>query len=141
MKKQPKTYIFYAGIGILAAGLALKLALAGASGPMESLPYVLMGFGSGIVVVGAVGIFRARRLKNDPERARQLEIDENDERNIRLREKSGYATWRVTLLALAAMALALKVLGDDLACYLSMGALLVHVAVFFVCERFYGRKI
>jgi len=141
MNKKPKSYIFYMGIGIFAVGLLLKLVFADAEGALLTIPFVLTGFGAGIIGVGVVNLYRLKLLKNNPEKAKQYEVAEKDERNIRLREKSGYATWYVTMFILAILSMTLLVLNDNLACWLTLGALTIHIASFFVYIAIYNKKL
>ena len=129
------------GIIIFAAGLLLKFIFPEESGAMQSLPFVLSGFGAGIIGVGVAGIFRKRAIENDPEKARQYEIAEKDERNIRIREKAGYATWYTTLFLLAIISLTLVVLNYTAAGFVALGALLIHGISFFVYTYLYSKKI
>src|SRR5690554_7384137 len=87
MKKQPKTYMFYIGIIIFVIGLLLKFLIPESEGAMQSAPFVLTGFGAGIIGVGAAGIFRKKVFDKNPEKAKKYEIAEKDERNIRLRDR------------------------------------------------------
>ena len=141
MKKQPKHYIFYMGIAVFAAGLLLEALFTDADRVMQSLSLALAGFGSGIVMVGAVNLYRLRLLKNNPEKAKQIEINEKDERNIWLREKAGYTTWYITLFTLAILSMTLLVLDYKTACWLSLGALFIHIASLFIFINIYNKKI
>ena len=141
MKKQPKAYIFYMGIIIFAAGLLLKFIFPEAAGVMQSLPFVMSGFGAGLIGVGISVIFRKKMIENDPEKVRQYEIAEKDERNIRIREKAGYATWYTTLFLLVIISLTLVVLNYTAAGFVALGALLIHAVSFFLYTYLYSKKI
>jgi uncharacterized membrane protein len=141
MKKQPKSYIFYLGIALFALGLLLTALLAEREGALAVLPHVLVGFGAGITGVGVVNLFRLKLIMKDPEKARQLEIEEKDERNIRLREKAGYATWYLTLFTLAALSLTLLILDYKTACLLAFGVLLTHAAALFIWIYVYNERL
>ena len=141
MKKLSKSYIFYIGIIIFAVGLLLKILIPASDGALHSLPFVLSGFGSGIIGVGVANILRKRTLDNDPQKAKQYEINENDERNIRIREKAGYATWYTTLLMLSVISLTFVVLDYKVVCFISLGALFIHIISLYVYISIYNRKI
>ena len=66
MKKQPKIYVFYMGIAIFAVGMVLKFLFSEADGAMLMLPFVLIGFGSGIIGVGVVNILGKKKLEHHP---------------------------------------------------------------------------
>ncbi len=141
MGKQIKSYVFYVGVAAFAIGLLLKSFFPEANGAMQSLSFVLIGFGSGIIGVGIASLWRQRTLKDHPEKVKQMEIDEKDERNVRLREKAGYATWYVTMFVLAALSMAFVVMDLAIACWLTLGALFVHIISFFVCIGRYNKKM
>lgn len=141
MKKQPKTYIFYMGIAIFTIGILLRFLVPEATGALRSLPFVLTGFGAGIVGVGIANLFRKRILEKNPEKAKEYEIAEKDERNVRLREKAGYATWYITLFVLAVLALTFIVLDYSVACWLTIGALFTHIFSLIVFIAIYNKKI
>lgn len=140
MKKRPKVYIFYMGIAIFAVGMLLKFLLPEASRAMLTLPAVLTGFGAGIVGVGVANILRIKRIENNPEKAREYEIAEKDERNIRVRERAGYAAWHVTLFILGILMLTFVFLDDYVACWFVLGALFIHIAGLFVSITIYNKK-
>lgn len=141
MKKEPKSYIFYMGIIVFVIAILLKVLMPDAEGPLESLPYVLSGFGSGIIGVGVVCIIRKRKIEQDPEKAKQYEIAEKDERNIKLREKAGYASWYISLFTMAILSMVFVIFDYKMACWLTMGALFIHVISLFVFIAIYDKKI
>ena len=141
MKNQPKTYIFNIGIIIFVVGLLLKFLIPESKGVLKALPFVLTGFGAGIIGVGVVNIIRKRLIDNNPQKAKLYEINEKDERNIRLREKAGYTTWYTTHFVLAANSLAFVVLNYKFAAFYSLGALFIHIIRLFVYIHIYNKKI
>ncbi len=141
MKQQHKSYIFYMGILIFAIGLLLKFLIPESNEAWQSVPFVMTGFGAGITVVGLACIFRQKMIEKDPEKAKQYEIAEKDERNIQLREKAGYATWYITLFMLAILSLIFVMLDYKLQSFLTIGVLLIHVISLFVYIFIYNKKI
>ena len=141
MSGKLRPYVFNAGILLFCAGIALRYIFPEAGGVLESLPHILSGFGAGIMGVGVIFLFRKRRIEADPEKAKQFEIDENDERNIRLKEKAGYAAWHITLFALAALSLTFLILDDRAACLLSLGVLLIHKISLVIFTYAYNKKM
>ena len=141
MNKKIKSYVFYIGVIIFVCGLLLKFIIPVSNETIRGLPFVLSGFGTGIIFVGIVGMYREKLLKNDPTKAKQFEIDENDERNISLREKAGYATWYISLLSLAGIILVFITLDNKLACGLTFGVLLIHIFGFQIMMHIYKKKI
>ena len=141
MKKQPKSYYIYIGIIIFAVGLLLKFTIPASDGALQTLPFVLTGFGAGIIGVGVLNISRKKMIDNDPQKAKQYEINEKDERNIQIREKAGYATWYTTLFMLSAISLTFVVLDLKIAGFIMLGALFIHIISLFSYIYIYNRKI
>ena len=80
MSKNIKYYITTAiGILLLAAGLYLVKTVADPSGILLTLPYVLIGVGSGAFGGGMGEIIKIKSLKNHPEIEKNIEIEKNDE--------------------------------------------------------------
>ena len=140
MKNKLKSYTFNIGYISFAIGILLRHIFPEAEGILESLPHILSGFGAGIIGVGVVLIFRKRAIERNPEKAREYEIDEKDERNIQINEKASYATWHVTLFALAILSLAFLIMDNMIACLLSLGVLLVHKVSYLICVGVLKKK-
>lgn len=87
------------------------------------------GFGSAIFAVGVVSHVVAR-LK--PDAARQQHISEKDERLIRIREKSAYGTYFVTLFALAIATFVFMCFDMWMACAMAIVVMFVHCISYFV---------
>lgn len=141
MNKQPKSYVLYMGIIIFVVGLLLKFLIPASDTALQALPFVLTGFGAGIIGVGVVNIFRIRMIDSNPKKAKQYEINEKDERNIRIREKAGYVTWYTSLFVLSTISLTFVVLNYIVASFISLGALFIHIISLFVYIYIYNKKI
>lgn len=141
MKKQSKPWILPLGIILFALGIACKFIIPESAESLQALTVALTGFGAGIVGVGVAGGFAKKIIDRNPEKAREYEIAEKDERNIRVREKAGYSTWYISLFVQAIAALALLVLDYTIPCLLVMLALLVHVVSLFVNIYIHNKKM
>lgn len=84
-----------------------------------------MGLGTASMGLGAVGLIA---LRAKPEDARQREIDDKDERYVKIREKSAYSTFFVTLAGLCAVVLAFVLLDYLIPCYFVIGLMALHIA-------------
>jgi hypothetical protein len=73
---------------ILALGAILGKSTRGTQGIMETLPYILIGIGSGIFGQNLGTFFNILSMEKDPEKAKQKEIILKDERNITIRNKA-----------------------------------------------------
>ena len=140
MKGSAKTSVFYSGLALFLIGIVLRVFLPDATGALAALTYMLLGFGAGIIGVGAVYILQARMHRDDPLWAKQKEIEEKDERNIRIREKSGYTVWYISIFMLAALVMATVILGQGIATWLAMAVLLIHCVSYFVLMGLNNKK-
>ena len=141
MKKQFKDYIFYAGIFIFAAGLLAGQIINTNNRLIIVASYALTGFGCGLTLVGVGGILLKRFKSKNPQIAREYEIAEKDERNIRIREKSGYAVWYTTTFALVAAALSFVILEYKIPAFITMGVLFIHIIGIMIFIRIYCKKM
>ena len=141
MKKQFKCYIICLGIILLVSGFLLKFLFPVSDEILRALTFVLIGSGTGIIGAGAAKIIRQRILDKNPQIAKQYEINENDERNILIREKAGYATWYLTLFMLAIISLIFIILDYKVASFILIGVLLIHCISLFVYSHIFSKKI
>ena len=91
--------------GILLAAAGLMLLRAGTPSWMAALPYVAIGIGCGLFGCGVSSWINARVLQSRPDLKKQLEIEQNDERNTAIQNKARAISGDITMLAvlLAAM--------------------------------------
>ena len=141
MKNKLKSYTFNIGVILFAIGIMLRYILPEADGVLKSLPHILSGFGTGIIGVGVVLIFKKRAIESNPEKAKEYEINEKDERNILINEKASNVTWYVTLFTLAALSLAFLIMDNMKACLLSLGVLLAHKISLLICVNVFKKKL
>lgn len=142
MKKSPKSYVFYLGILVFAVGILLGFILHDADGGvLERLPFVLTGFGAGIIGVGVAGMIQKKRTEKDPQKAKQYEINEKDERNIRIREKACCAAWYITLFVLAAVSMTLFIMDYTVPFAMVLAAFFIHILGMFVFIYVYNKNM
>lgn len=122
-------------VGFLLVALAI---LAKHHGASVLFCCALSGFGSAWVGLGVFGVFLS---KLSPKRVKQMEIDQNDERYIQIREKSGYASYLITMFILTIGIFLSFALDNSLACILAMSALAIHIAVFFIALFYYDKRL
>lgn len=79
-----------------------------------ALPYICIGVGCGVFGQGLSGIISARILKRNPDRKRQLEINEHDERNILLANRAKARAYDLMVFVFGALMLVFVLLGVDL---------------------------
>lgn len=121
------------GLFILLVCCGLALLLAGFIANYFELDNRFFGFASGIgcaaIALGFVGMVS---LKRKPEDVKQQEINENDERSIKIREKSAYSTFFVTMIGLSAVELTFVWLDYIVPCFIIIGLMSVHVISYFI---------
>jgi len=96
------------------------------------------GVGCAWVGLGVIGIF-VKKLK--PESTKKMEIDQKDERNIQIREKSGYVTFLITLFTLMLLEFTFLVLDNALACILTISVMAIHLLSFFIGLQYYDKEL
>lgn len=85
MKQRTRDIIkVFLGILLAAAGFLLLRRPSEAQGILAVLPFVCIGVGCGLFGHGAGDLLSLRALKGAPEIQKQLEIEQNDERNVTL---------------------------------------------------------
>lgn len=106
-------YLVFSLIGfmILAAGAVLAKLTRNSQGIIQTLSYVFIGIGSGIFGQNIGNTFNICAMKNNPQLAKQKEIDEKDERNIEIRNKAKAKAYDLMLLVFGALMLAFALMG------------------------------
>ena len=117
-----------AGIALLATGLVLLKCSAAPKGALLILPYICIGLGCGAFGNGLSGIVSQWAIKKDPDLQKQIEIDQNDERNIAISNRAKAKAYDVMLYVFGALMLVFALLEVDIAAVL----LLVCVYLFVV---------
>ena len=91
-----------------------------------------------MILIGTVGTIR---LRKNPETAKQQDIEAADERNIKIREKSAYSTFFITLLTFAA-AMAIFVLQKNAAAVVVINIFMaVHVFSYLMLLRINSNRM
>ena len=103
----------------------------------QSAPYVCIGLGCGVFGQGLGEILSRRNEKNNPEAARQREVEENDERNIVLRDRAQASTFRVMIRVFGALFLALALMETELRVVLLLVAAYIYICG---CSVWYSVK-
>ena len=98
----------------------------------------LGGVGGAIVAVGSVSLIR---LRVNPKSVKEQEISDKDERNIKIREKSAYSTFFITLIALSITELVFVVLDNVTACFVVTIVMGIHVLSYLLLLHFNNNKL
>lgn len=126
------------GLAVAIAGFAL-LRLAPAS---VAMPYLLLGVGTGVFGWGAGELLKRRAVEGSPEVERQLRIEQQDERNRTIAERSKARAYDAALYIFGALMLCLALMRVDLAVILLLvGAYLLIVGINIYYYVKYNREL
>jgi len=117
------------GLVMLTTGLLLPK-LRDAQGVMLTLPYILVGVGSGIFGSFLGTAIRSYSLKKNPAAARQASIEERDERNIAINDKAKARAYDMTMTAFPALILAFALMRPDMYICIALRRRLLSYCVF-----------
>ena len=135
MKNKTKsTVLTVIGLLVLAAGLVtVKMYELGT----QTAPYLCIGLGCGVFGQGLGELLTRRSEKGHPELARQREIEENDERNIALRDKAQAKAYRIMLPVFGALFFAFGLMQVELRVILLLVAAYLYICG---CSVYYSVK-
>lgn len=97
------------------------------------------GFGAGILAVAIFFLIRGRVVA--PEKLKQKEIEENDERNIAIKRAAFTVSWLVALLCFAVLTFVFVAMGMRIASYLCLGAMYLQFFSFLIAHKVYEKKM
>jgi len=137
MKKSLVDYSFtILGMLLLGLGLFLIRSILNPQGIMQTLPYICVGLGCGIFGHGMGNILGERAMKNNPEIKKQLEIEQNDERNIAIANAAKAKAYEMMIYVFGALIFSFALMGVDMVVLL----LLVFAYLFVVFYGIYYRS-
>ena len=136
MKRKVWSVLFYVGFGLLAVNFLLAQFFPEAV-DTRILDFIA-GFGIAIMLVGLFFIFNHRY---SPEGAKQREVDENDERNIRIKEKAAYSSWYASLAIFGIIAILFVFLGYHIAAWITVAGAVLHRVCLEIFKAIYKRKM
>ena len=127
-------------IFMLPLGILVGIFIGRMSGPNHLAIMAAVGFLSALS--GIAYLFWMYWVeKNNPEKFKQLAIEEKDERNIKIREKAGYTTWAITACCLSIATLYLVITGSSLVRWLMISVLTIHIFGFLISGYIYSKKL
>ncbi len=115
LKNKQKKMIDYItvsiGLALLAVGLYLIKSLTDPKGVMLAFPYLAIGIGCGTFGHGMGNIIQRGALKGHPEIAKQIAIDQNDERNIAVGNRAKAKAHDMMVFVFGALMLSYALMG------------------------------
>lgn len=141
MKNKKAVSIVQAAVGaiLLLAGL-LVCSMEG----MWAQFGVCIGFGAAFSVLGISNLIYGLRLSPEEREkiGKQKEIEVNDERNVRIRERTGNMVTKIMTYVLCAFILILALYGADKTVVLmAVGLLAVQFTLLIACSSYYFKKM
>ncbi len=118
MKKKTGYVIVMIGILLLGSGLYFVKTISNPQGIMLTLPYVCIGIGSGLFGHGMGSILSRRAMQNNPQMRKQMEIEQNDERNIAIANRAKGKAFDMMTFVFGALMISFALMGADLAAVL-----------------------
>lgn len=115
-KKDSAAAIF--GILLLIVGLVLIKLSHNPEGIMRTLPYICVGIGTGMFGQGTGNLLQQRAFRSSPDLQKQEQINQNDERNVAIVNRSKAKAYDLMVPAFGAVLLILALIGVDLAAVL-----------------------
>lgn len=130
-------YFIFAIIGfiIFAAGIAGIKLLPETGGILKMLTYLCVGFGSGVFGSSLGTALTNKAIMMNSQAAKQLEIEQKDERNQAISDKAKARTYDLMIFVYAAILLAFALMKVDIYVIMTMAA----VYLFFVSANVYYR--
>ena len=102
----------------------------------------LINFGAGFFVsIIAVASVNLIIMKRNPDAEKEHEINEKDERHIKIREKSAYSVFYVTMFSLLAAIITFVFLGSWTGFFITFGVMMVHCISFLLFLHRYNKMI
>lgn len=117
------------GIAILVFGAIMGKANRDAQGILQTYPYICIGIGYGIFGHGLSIVFTLLSLKNNPEKAKEYEINEKDERLNTIRDKAKAKAYDIMVVVLGIFILTLALMNVDLTIILAIIAVYLFVVL------------
>lgn len=139
-----KWYVVIAvtGFVLFSTGIVLMILFSDSQGIMKTLPFILLGVGSGLLGGGVSSIITFRTKMKNPHLAKKVEIDAKDERNIAIANmaKAKVFDFVLVIFSLLIMFLALMDVGK-LVIFVFLGAYFLIVISFIYLLSKYHKKM
>ena len=100
----------------------------------------IVGFGAALTAVSILKVIQYAIILSNPEKRKKLEINQNEERYVMIAHKSGYLTLMLTLIAEAAAAITLMIIGNSLyefVCTIMAAQSIIYLITYYILSRKY----
>lgn len=107
-------WITVAGVALLAIGVYFIKTAEDPQGLLRALPYLCVGIGAGMFGHGMGELMTRFAKKHSPAAAKQLEIEQKDERNVAIANRAKAKAYDMMIFVFGALLTALALMGIDL---------------------------
>ena len=121
-------------VWVLLGAILVALAFA------EKVDMFWNGVGSGLLVVGVLQLLRQYRFNKNDKYREKIEIEEKDERNLFIRNKSWAWTGYLFVFIAAVSSIVLKILGQDILSMASSGAVCLMIVLYWISYLIIQKK-
>ena len=122
--------IIYVVIGIVLFGLSFA----------EVVDEFWSGMGSALFVIGAIRLVRSYRLEKNEKYREKIKIEESDERNHFIRNKTWAWTGYLFVLIAAVLCLVFRIIGQNLLSLAASGAVCLMLVLYWISYLVLKRK-
>lgn len=136
MKNKVNYLLILLGVILAALGLTLIKTTVNPQGMLRALPYVCIGLGSGLFGHGMGEVLCDRALRGSPEIKRNLEIEQQDERNIAIANRAKGRAFDQMTFIFGALMVSFALMGVELAAVLLLVFAYLLVQGFALYYRF-----
>ncbi|SDW98728.1 hypothetical protein [Paenibacillus sp. CF384] len=113
-----KTILYYlltvGGVGLLAVGVYFIKTVEDPQGLLRALPYICVGLGCGLFGHAMGEVIIRSAMKKNPAAAKQLEIEQNDERNLAIANRAKAKAYDMMVFVLGALITSFALMAIDL---------------------------
>lgn len=130
------------GLLLLGIGLLLIKTLIEPEGLLRVLPYVLVGVGCGVFGHGAGNVISKKAIGSNIEIQKQIQINQNDERNISIANHAKAKTYDMMVFVFGALMISFALMQIDVIATLLLVFSYLFVIFYGIYYRFqYERKM
>lgn len=114
MKNSKSIVIGILGVLLCGIGFYFMKSLTDPQGIIKTLPYILVGIGCGMFGHGIGDLINKKVTAKNPEIAKQIEIDQKDERNIMITNMAKAKGYDIMTYVFSALMLAYALMGASI---------------------------
>ena len=140
MKKTNDYVLVFLGVILFVIGLYMLKTVSDPKGILLTIPYICIGVGCGSFGAGMGNLIEKKALKNNPELARKIEIDQNDERTIAVEARAKSKAFDMMLFVFGALMLSFALMNINLGVLLLLVGAYLFIISYSVYYRFKYEK-